>query len=112
MKTCFTRALVATGIAFLSQTLFISSASAETLKVLTTGAFKQVVVAVAADYEKRTGHKIDIQNDTAGAVTKRVTEGENFDVLVLTPAGLKTLASTGQIAVSYTHLTLPTICSV
>jgi len=97
MKTCFTRALVATGIAFLSQPLFISSASAETLKVLTTGAFKQVVVAVAADYEKRTGHKIDIQNDTAGAVTKRVTEGENFDVLVLTPAGLKTLASTGQI---------------
>ncbi|PUE37397.1 extracellular solute-binding protein [Limnohabitans sp. Hippo4] len=100
MTTCFTRALAATGFAFLSQVLFISSASAETLKVLTTGAFKQVVVAVAADYEKRTGHKIDIQNDTAGAVTKRVTAGEAFDVLVLTPAGLKTLGSSGHIDAS------------
>ena len=100
MTTCFTRALAATGFAFLSQVLFISSAPAETLKVLTTGAFKQVVVAVAADYEKRTGHKIDIQNDTAGAVTKRVTAGEAFDVLVLTPAGLKTLGSSGNIDAS------------
>ena len=97
MKKCHIRALVATCFAFLSQTLLIGSATAETLKVLTTGAFKQVVVAVASDYEKRTGHKIDIQNDTAGAVTKRVTEGESFDVLVLTPSGLKTLASTGQV---------------
>jgi molybdate transport system substrate-binding protein len=100
MTTCFTRAIAATGFAVLSQVLFISSASAETLKVLTTGAFKQVVVAVAADYEKRTGHKIDIQNDTAGAVTKRVTEGESFDVLVLTPTGLKTLGSSGHIDAS------------
>jgi molybdate transport system substrate-binding protein len=100
MTTCFTRAIAATGFAVLSQVLFISSASAETLKVLTTGAFKQVVVAVAVDYEKRTGHKIDIQNDTAGAVTKRVTEGESFDVLVLTPAGLKTLGSSGHIDAS------------
>jgi molybdate transport system substrate-binding protein len=100
MTTCFTRAIAATGFAVLSQVLFISSASAETLKVLTTGAFKQVVVAVAVDYEKRTGHKIDIQNDTAGAVTKRVTEGESFDVLVLTPTGLKTLGSSGHIDAS------------
>ena len=100
MTTCFTRAIAATGFAVLSQVLFISSASAETLKVLTTGAFKQVVVAVAADYEKRTGHKIDIQNDTAGAVTKRVTEGESFDVLILTPTGLKTLGSSGHIDAS------------
>ena len=84
MKKYHIRALVATCFAFLSQTLLIGSATAETLKVLTTGAFKQVVVAVASDYEKRTGHKIDIQNDTAGAVTKRVTEGESFDVLVAT----------------------------
>jgi len=102
MTTCFTRTLAATVFAVLSQVLFISGAAAETLKVLTTGAFKQVVVAVAADYEKRTGHTIDIQNDTAGAVTKRVTEGESFDVLVLTPAGLKTLASSGHVDASST----------
>ena len=97
MKKCFLRAFAATNIALFSQPFFISSATADTLKVLTTGAFKQVVVAVAADFEKHTGHKVDIQNDTAGAVTKRITEGESFDVVVLTPAGLKTLGSSGHI---------------
>ncbi|NDF79763.1 MAG: ABC transporter substrate-binding protein [Betaproteobacteria bacterium] len=102
MTTCFTRALAATVFAVLSQVLFISSAAAETLKVLTTGAFKQVVVAVAADYEKRTGRVILNVDGVAGAVTKRVTEGESFDVLVLTPAGLKTLASSGHVDASST----------
>ena len=49
MKKCFLRAFAATGIALFSQAFFISSATADTLKTLTTGAFKQVVVAVAAD---------------------------------------------------------------
>ena len=41
------------------------SAHADTLKVLTTGAFKQVVVALVPAFEARTGHKVDVQNDTS-----------------------------------------------
>ena len=70
---------------------------ADTLKVLTTGAFKQVVVAVAADYEKRTGHHVDIQNDTAGAISKRVAADESFDVLVLPPTALNTFVASGVV---------------
>jgi molybdate transport system substrate-binding protein len=74
------------------------TAQADTLKVLTAGAFKQVVVAMAPAFEARTGHRLDIQNDTAGALVKRVGAGERFDVLMLTPGALKTLAAEGRVA--------------
>ena len=74
------------------------SALAEQIKVLTTGAFKQVVVALAPDFEARTGHRLDVQNDTAGALAKRVDGGESFDVLVLTPAAIAKYSATGKIA--------------
>lgn len=74
-----------------------SLARADTIKVLTTGAFKQVVVALVPAFEARTGHKVEVQNDTAGALAKRIADGESFDVLVLTPAGLKTLATEGKV---------------
>ncbi len=75
-------------------------ARADTIKVLTTGAFKQVVVALVPAFEARTGHKVEVQNDTAGALAKRIAAGESFDVLVLTPAGLKTLATEGKVTTS------------
>jgi len=74
-----------------------TAALAETIKVLTTGAFKQVVVALVPAFEARTGHKVDVQNDTAGALSKRIAAGEAFDVVVLTPGGLKPLAANGTV---------------
>lgn len=73
-------------------------ASADTLKVLTTGAFKQVVQALAPAFEQRTGHQVQISNDTAGALVKRIEQGETFDVVVLTPAALESLAQRGTVA--------------
>ena len=73
-------------------------ASADTLKVLTTGAFKQVVQALTPAFEQRTGHRVQISNDTAGALVKRIEQGEAFDVVVLTPAALEQLAKRGTVA--------------
>ena len=84
-------------LAIPSVALCSAAAQADTLKVLTAGAFKQVVVAMAPAFETRTGHKLEIQNDTAGALLRRVGAGETFDVLMLTPASLQTLASTGRV---------------
>ena len=84
-------------LAIPSVALCSAAAQADTLKVLTAGAFKQVVVAMAPAFETRTGHKLEIQNDTAGALLRRVGAGETFDVLMLTPAALQTLASTGRV---------------
>ena len=59
--------------------------------------FDKVVVAVADDYQKHTGHTVEIQNDTAGAIAKRVAAGENFDVIVLPPSAMSTFASSGVV---------------
>lgn len=72
-------------------------ALADTLKVLTTGAFKQVVMALVPGFEARTGHRLEVDNDTAGALSRRIGAGETFDVLVLTPGGLKPLAANGKV---------------
>ncbi len=67
------------------------------IKVLTAGAFKQVLLAVLPDFEKQTGHKVTVENDTVGALRQRIEGGEIFDVAVLTPAAVNDLASKGKL---------------
>lgn len=77
---------------------FASSARAAEVKLLTAGAFKQVVLALVPDFEKQTGHKVVVDNDTAGGLKKRIESGEAFDVAVITPAVIDELAGAGKIA--------------
>jgi molybdate transport system substrate-binding protein len=63
----------------------IVPAEAADLKLLTAGAFKPVAVEIVAEFEKRTGNKVTIDNDTAGGLSKRVAAGEYFDVVIMPP---------------------------
>ena len=71
-------------------------AVAAEIKVLTAGAFKQVLVALVPDFEKQTGHKVTVENETVGALTKRIEGGETFDVAVLTPGAVNDLTGKGK----------------
>ena len=71
-------------------------AAAAEIKVLTAGAFKQTLLALVPDFERQTGHKVIVENDTVGALTKRIEGGEAFDVAVLTPATVDSLAGKGK----------------
>jgi molybdate transport system substrate-binding protein len=73
-------------------------AAADPIKVLTGGAFKPVLMDMVADFEQQTGHKVTVQNDTAGALTQRIQAGEAFDVVILPTGNLDTLASEGRVA--------------
>jgi molybdate transport system substrate-binding protein len=95
MKSHIWRVLVA--IASLSIGALASATAAE-VKVLTAGAFKQVVLALVPDFEKQTGNKVVVDNDTAGGLKKRIEGGEVFDVAVITPAVIDDLAGAGKIA--------------
>jgi molybdate transport system substrate-binding protein len=80
-------------------------AAAAEIKVLTAGAFKQVLLALVPDFEKQTGHKVTVENDTVGALTKRIEGGEGFDLAVLTPAAVNALSDKGKfVAGSRTNL--------
>jgi molybdate transport system substrate-binding protein len=80
-------------------------AAAAEIKVLTAGAFKQVLLVLVPDFEKQTGHKVIVENDTVGALTKRIEGGEVFDLAVLTPAAVNDLSGKGKfVAGSRTNL--------
>ena len=71
-------------------------AAAAELKVLTAGAMKQVVLAVVPQFEKQ-GHKLIVDNDTVGALQKRIEGGETFDIVISAPRSLSELAAKGKV---------------
>jgi molybdate transport system substrate-binding protein len=73
-------------------------AGAAEIKVLTAGAFKQVLLAVLPDFEKQTGHEVIVENDTVGALSKRIEGGEAFELAVLTPRAVDELTGKGKFA--------------
>ena len=80
--------------------LAATAADAAEIRVLTAGAMKAVVVALAPEFEKQTGHTLSVDNGTAGALAKRIGDGEAFDVAIITPAAIGGLAKAGKIAES------------
>ena len=85
------------GLAAVSWALSMPAVAAE-VKVLTAGAFKPVVMALVPEFEMRTGHKLMVENDTAGALLRRIGNGEAFDLVVLTPAAIEQLTQAGKVA--------------
>jgi len=72
-------------------------AGAAEIKVLSAGAFKQVLLALVPDFERQTGHKVVVENDTVGGLAKRIEGGAAFDVAVLTPAAVNELSGKGKL---------------
>ena len=80
-------------------------AAAAEFNVLSDGDVMQVLLVLVPDFEKQTGHKVVLENDTVGALTKRIEGGEAFDLAVLTPAAVNDLSTKGKfVAGSRTNL--------
>ena len=69
------------------------------IKVLSAGAFKQIVLAVQPQFEGQTGHKLVVDNDTVGALVKRIGAGEAFDVVFVSPSAVDGLVKSGKVVV-------------
>jgi molybdate transport system substrate-binding protein len=66
------------------------------IKMLHAGAFTQVVRAVVPEFEKKTGHKVILHRDTAGALAQLIERGEAFDLAVMTPEAIDKLGAKGK----------------
>jgi molybdate transport system substrate-binding protein len=73
--------------------LLAAPAKAADITVLTAGAFKPVAAALVPDFEAHTGNRVTLRNDTVGALIHRVETGETFDVVLLSPSGLRQLGA-------------------
>jgi molybdate transport system substrate-binding protein len=78
--------------------LMTQFAHAAELKVISGGAFKQVLNALAAQYEKESGNTLAVIYQTVGQHLALIRDGkEDFDVAVLTPEAIDALANEGKI---------------
>ncbi|EJN01757.1 substrate-binding domain-containing protein [Herbaspirillum sp. YR522] len=68
-------------------------ACADELKVLAAGAIAPVVRSVAADFERRSGMHVEVQNATGGVTERRIRSGERFDLTVVPAPLLKALVA-------------------
>jgi molybdate transport system substrate-binding protein len=73
-------------------------AEAAEIKVISGGAFQQVLTALTEQYQKETGNKVDLTFKTVGQHLKLIQSGEeSFDVAVLTPDAIDGLVKDGKI---------------
>ena len=49
------------------------------------------------EFEKQTGHKVTVINDTAGALNQRIRTGEPFDIVIAAADDLEPLAAEGKV---------------
>jgi molybdate transport system substrate-binding protein len=74
------------------------AATAADINVVSGGAFKQVLSALVAQYEKETGNKVAVTYQTVGQHVALIKDGkEEFDVAVLTPEAIDGLAKDGKV---------------
>ena len=90
--------LLSAAIAGLLALAAAPAADAAEIKVLTAGAYKQVVLALVPAFEKQTGNTVVVDNGTTGQLKKRIEGGEAFDLLVITPAAIDELTKAGKVA--------------
>ena len=73
------------------------SAQAADIKVLSAGAVKNVVTELAETFREETGHTVVLTPETAGAIRRKVTEGDPSDVIIATDTVLEQLAATARV---------------
>ena len=71
--------------------------AAAEIKVLTAGAMKSVVLALQSGFETASGHRLVVDNDTAGGLVKRIEAGEAFDTAIITPNAIDALTEKGKV---------------
>ncbi len=90
--------LITTIIAAALTLVMSQLADAAEIKVVSGGAFKQVLTALAAQYQNESGNTLDISYQTVGQHLALIRDGkEPFDVAVLTPDAIDGLVKEGKI---------------
>ena len=69
-----------------------------TLRLLSAGAVQKMATDFAADFERNTGHKIELNFATAGIVRDRAAGGEALDVVISSQEAIAKLDTPGFFA--------------
>jgi molybdate transport system substrate-binding protein len=88
---------VVAAIAVLALPLLAARAQAAEIKVLASTAVKTTLEALAPQFEKSTGNKVDLTFAPASVLKEKIDQGTAFDVAILTTPIIDALAAGGKI---------------
>jgi molybdate transport system substrate-binding protein len=75
------------------------------IKVMSAGAVRSMVAALGAEFERESGHKLNLVFNTAGSLRERIKNGEAADLIILSESAIASLDKPGRfIAGSITDL--------
>ena len=74
------------------------TAVAAEIKVMSAGAVKSMVAALGAEFERETGHKLNLIFNTAGSLRERIKNGEVADLVILSESAIASLNKPGMFA--------------
>jgi molybdate transport system substrate-binding protein len=90
--------ILATALTLIIADAMTQLAAAADITVISGGAFKQVLNALADQYRKESGNTLDLTYQTVGQHLKLIKSGaEEFDVAVLTPEAIDGLIKDGKV---------------
>jgi molybdate transport system substrate-binding protein len=73
------------------------TAGAAEIRVLAPRAVATMLGALAGDFERASGHKLDVSVDLAAVLVRRVSAGEAFDLVVVAPPQIDALVKDGKV---------------
>jgi molybdate transport system substrate-binding protein len=71
--------------------------SLATIKVMSAGAVQSMVTAMGPEFERASGHKLDLNFGTAGSLRARFTCGEPADLVILPAAVIAAMEKEGRV---------------
>jgi molybdate transport system substrate-binding protein len=89
------RATLFTGVTL--ALLGAATADAAEIKIMAPRAVWTVLEVAGPEFERASGHKLNISVDLAAVVVRRVNAGEAFDIAVATPAQIDALVKDGKL---------------
>jgi molybdate transport system substrate-binding protein len=75
----------------------MTTARAAEIAVLASTGVQAAVVELVPQFEKETGHKLNITWAASNLLVKQAQAGEAFDVIIVTPALIKSLVEQGKV---------------
>src|SRR5215470_8024691 len=85
-----------TGVALVLPLLWKSTGAAE-IRLLSAAAMQSVFKDITADFERTSGHKLNITYATVGGITQRIGSGETADFVIGSSLNMPTLVKDGKI---------------
>lgn len=67
------------------------------IKVMSAGAVKSMVAALAPEFERESGDRLDLNFGTAGSLRERLKNGEQSDLVILSESAIAELAKLGLV---------------